>query len=156
MARAGRRMILLSPEFILIDPVLRPLKKSDFAPLADLWQRAWAAVVVGDDEAWTARCVFEARLLAPGGLDTLTAIVAEVEDGVAGFALMDTATARLIDLAVDPARMRQGLGRCLAAAATKLAGGHLRLEAPVATAGFWDRLGFRRLNEGAMIVFETD
>lgn len=141
----------------MIDPVvLRPLKKSDFAPLVDLWQRAWAAVAVDDDDAWTARCVFEARLLAPGGLDTLTAIVAEVEDGVAGFALMDTITARLIDLAVDPARMRQGLGRCLAMAATRLAGGRLRLEAPAATAGFWDRLGFRRVTEGALIGFETD
>lgn len=140
----------------MIDPVLRPLKKSDFAPLADLWQRAWAAAAVGDEDAWTARCVFEARLLAPGGLDTLTAIVAEVENGIAGFALMDIAAARLIDLAVDPARTRQGLGRSLAAAATRLAGGHLRLEAPAATAGFWERLGFRRLDNSAVIVFETD
>ena len=140
----------------MIDPVLRPLKKADFPPLAALWQRAHADTAGDEATALSDREAFEARLLAPGGLDTLTAVVAEVDDAVAGFALLDVTTARLVDLAVDPALTRQGLGRCLATTATRLAGGRLRLEAPAATAAFWERLGFRRVAEGELIGFETD
>lgn len=126
---------------------MRPLVKSDFPPIVDVWERAWRGDDGGAEALPMPRAAFEARLLGPGGLDTLTAVVIAVGHRVAGFVLLDLAAGVVVDLVVDPDHARQGLGRRLADAAASLVQGPLRATVPdgaARAAAFCDRIGLRR------------
>lgn len=108
--------------------VLRPLLKSDFAAVVALWRGPVAACEDGDgaDAAAAAALVAATGRAEQALLNALaaerTVVVAELDDRIAGFVVVDLAAARLDRLAVASAAVAAGTEIVLAAAARTLTG----------------------------------
>lgn len=101
--------------------VLRPLLKSDYAAVVALWCGP-VADLSGDAAVGVAACArAEQALLAALQADR-TVVVAELDDRIAGFVVVDLAAARMDRLAVAAEAAAAGTEIVLAAAARTLTG----------------------------------
>jgi putative acetyltransferase len=128
---------------------LRPYRADDLEAAIALWQRAWSAAMPEIDFAarlqwWRERW---RQQLVPNNSIT----IAESEERMAGFVVIDPRTGWLDQIVVEPALWGSGLAEALLAEAKRIAAGGIALDvnqSNLRAVRFYERMGFKRTGEG--------
>ena len=128
---------------------LRPYRPGDFEPSVALWMRAWQTALpeiafAKRLEWWHGRWLND---LVPNN----EIVVAEANGALAGFVVIDPATAWLDQLAVEPAHWGKGVATLLTTEAKRISPALVRRDVNQVNARavrFYEREGFARIAEG--------
>jgi putative acetyltransferase len=129
--------------------VLRPYRDADLEIVINLWRRAWDAAMpeinFGDRldwwrERWTGA-------LLPQNIVT----IAETDDRMIGFVVIDSNSGYLDQIVVDPSSWGSGVAKKLLAEARKISPNNVTLDvnqSNLRAISFYEREGFVRTGEG--------
>lgn len=128
---------------------IRDQTGADLEAVLELWVAAWTATMPEIDferrRDWLARRLNEAQSAGA------RILVATIENAIAGFVMIDPTTGYLDQIAVDPARSREGIGTELLRAAKSLSPGGVDLDVNVGNdpaVRFYEKNGFSITGEG--------